>query len=229
MTFIDVRSTTWMLQLKWYLNVLSSDNTSYCAITMFWCFKEINIYTHTIHAAMRPVCRGCHLVCLWYFLQTLNYRQPSHSGCRHQNLQHTARPDSVITSPSFQSFPQHLNTSPSPAILLSFALRSTLQYSLDHCTQTLIAKSINQCFRIVSWLTHYLFMYEFVFIYLINRFFVAVRLVGGPSQYEGRLEVFYNGVWGTVCDDYFDNVDATVACKSLGPGWINVFCSPSEW
>jgi len=43
-----------------------------------------------------------------------------------------------------------------------------------------------------------------------------VRLAGSSLPYEGRLEVYYNGIWGTVCDDYFDDVDATIACKSLG-------------
>jgi len=51
----------------------------------------------------------------------------------------------------------------------------------------------------------------------------TVRLAGSGLPYEGRLEVYYNGVWGTVCDDYFDNVDATVACKSLGFGLIHCF------
>jgi len=46
----------------------------------------------------------------------------------------------------------------------------------------------------------------------------TVRLSGsGGLPLEGRLEVYYNGQWGTVCDDYFNTVDATVACKSLGP------------
>ncbi len=36
------------------------------------------------------------------------------------------------------------------------------------------------------------------------------RLVGGPTKVEGRLEVFINGVWGTVCDDFFGDVDAQV-------------------
>jgi len=44
---------------------------------------------------------------------------------------------------------------------------------------------------------------------------LTVRLTGSGLPLEGRLEVYYNGTWGTVCDDDFDNNDATVACKSL--------------
>ncbi|XP_060563145.1 deleted in malignant brain tumors 1 protein-like [Ruditapes philippinarum] len=42
-----------------------------------------------------------------------------------------------------------------------------------------------------------------------------VRLVNGSSQYEGRLEVWHDNTWGTVCDDSFGTQDATVACKML--------------
>ncbi len=46
-----------------------------------------------------------------------------------------------------------------------------------------------------------------------------VRLIDSSGSTEvrvGRLEVYYNGQWGTVCDDNFGINDGRVACRQLG-------------
>ncbi|XP_072273477.1 scavenger receptor cysteine-rich type 1 protein M130 isoform X2 [Pyxicephalus adspersus] len=45
-----------------------------------------------------------------------------------------------------------------------------------------------------------------------------LRLVGGANECEGRLEVFYNGSWGSVCSNLMSSHSISVICKQLNCG-----------
>ena len=63
-----------------------------------------------------------------------------------------------------------------------------------------------------------------------------LRLMGGPSEREGRVEMCYKGFWGSISDTQWDNEDAAVTCSQLGfepsgtyNGCVFMVLRPSQW
>ena len=64
----------------------------------------------------------------------------------------------------------------------------------------------------------YIRMYEnsYFFLLLVRCQDTSLRLVGGPSASEGRVEVCINETWGTICDNSWSTNDANIVCGQLG-------------
>ena len=53
----------------------------------------------------------------------------------------------------------------------------------------------------------------------------TVRLADGRDETEGRVEIYLNRQWGTVCDDFWGILDANVVCNQLG--FLGAFSAPT--
>ena len=51
-----------------------------------------------------------------------------------------------------------------------------------------------------------------------------IRLVGGSYNWEGRVEIYWTGTWGTISDTSWSDSDAEVVCRQLGHS-TNGICS----
>ena len=49
-----------------------------------------------------------------------------------------------------------------------------------------------------------------------------LRLMGGSTDMEGRVEICINETWGTICDGSWSTMDAQVACRSLGFSYMGM-------
>ena len=56
-----------------------------------------------------------------------------------------------------------------------------------------------------------------------NPFAGMIRLQGGNYSNEGRVEVYCNGQWGTICDNGFGSTDAQTICKQLGYNYYHKY------
>ena len=94
----------------------------------------------------------------------------------------------------------------------------------DNCqlfNSSIIVTNHQSCVYYVSLLKHLNVAAICLFVCLFVCFSIVcnngdIRLAGSSIAGRGRVEICWNQVWGTVCDDLWSSFDATVACRQLG-------------
>ena len=84
-----------------------------------------------------------------------------------------------------------------------------------HCRGEIITGTLHAARIMKSVTTYYMLYYNYWYTEQCNMN-GQVRLAGGKSDYEGRVEICSNGAWGTVYDGGWDVREATVVCGQLG-------------
>ena len=82
------------------------------------------------------------------------------------------------------------------------------------CISTNFYDATVYCCELNVFLTYH-FCSDTTRIWNSNPYSGMIRLQGGSYSNQGRVEVYCNGQWGTICDDGFGSTDAQTICKQL--------------
>ena len=100
------------------------------------------------------------------------------------------------------------------ATSLSFSVLSLHTLIVDVLTLTLMMLLCTAVSKNIFIISH--FCTDTTRIWNSHLFNGMIRLQGGNYSNQGRVEVYCNGQWGTICDDGFSSTDAQTICKQLG-------------
>ncbi|XP_052790080.1 neurotrypsin-like [Mya arenaria] len=90
------------------------------------------------------------------------------------------------------------------------------QIWLDQFRCTGCEQSIVDCLHLLPWGSHDCLHNEDVGVVCSSTASnTDIRLIGGSNQYSGRVEIFHNDIWGTVCNNELDDTNAAVVCRML--------------